>query len=204
MFSKVSRRPVRWVLCVPNESSVQTVKDLEGKRIATEAVGLTKGFLAKHGVAASVEFSWGATEVKPPRLADAIVEVTETGSSLRANNLRIVAEVLQSTTRFIANQSTWADSWKRGKLSNIALMLQSCLAAETKVGLMMNIHRANLEAVLKQLPSLQKPTVAPLSDPDWVAVNTIVDEAYVRQIIPQLKGAGARGLVEYPISKIID
>jgi ATP phosphoribosyltransferase len=204
MFSKVSRRPVRWVLCVPNDSPVQSVKELEGKRIATEAVGLTKAFLAKHGVTAHVEFSWGATEVKPPRLADAIVEVTETGSSLRANNLRIVAEILQSTTRFIANTKSWADARKRAKLENIALMLQSCLAAETKVGLMMNIHRGNLEAVLKQLPSLQKPTVAPLSDPDWVAVNTIVDEAYVRQIIPQLKGAGARGIVEYPISKIID
>lgn len=204
MFSKVSRRPVRWVLCVPNDSAVQQVKDLQGKRIATEAVGLTKAFLAKHGVTAHVEFSWGATEVKPPRLADAIVEVTETGSSLRANNLRIVAEVLQSTTRFIANRGAWADPWKRTKLENIALMLQSCLVAETKVGLMMNIHRGNLEAVLKQLPSLQKPTVAPLSDPDWVAVNTIVDEAYVRQIIPQLKTAGAKGIVEYPISKIID
>jgi len=204
MFSKVSRRPVRWVLCVPNDSPVQTVKDLEGKRIATEAVGLTKGFLATHGVSAHVEFSWGATEVKPPRLADAIVEVTETGSSLRANNLRVVAEVLQSTTRFIANTASWSDARKRSKLQNIALMLQSCLAAETKVGLMMNIHRANLEAVLRQLPALQKPTVAPLSDPDWVDVNTIVDEAYVRQIIPQLKAAGARGIVEYPISKIID
>jgi ATP phosphoribosyltransferase len=204
MFSKVSRRPVRWVLCVPNDSPVQTVKDLDGKRIATEAVGLTKNFLAQHGVTAHVEFSWGATEVKPPRLADAIVEVTETGSSLRANNLRIVAEVLQSTTRFIANTATWADARKRSKLENIALMLQSCLAAETKVGLMMNIHRANLQAVLKELPALQKPTVAPLSDPDWVDVNTIVDEAYVRQIIPQLKAAGARGIVEYPITKIID
>jgi ATP phosphoribosyltransferase len=204
MFSKVSRRPVRWVLCVPNDSAVQSVKDLEGKRIATEAVGLTQAFLAKHGVTAHVEFSWGATEVKPPKLADAIVEVTETGSSLRANNLRIVAEVLQSTTRFIANRGTWADAWKRRKLENIALMLQSCLAAETKVGLMMNVHRGNLQAVIGQLPALQKPTVAPLSDPDWVDVNTIVDEAYVRQIIPQLKAAGARGIVEYPISKIID
>jgi ATP phosphoribosyltransferase len=204
MFSKVSRRPVRWVLCVPNDSAVQSVKDLEGKRIATEAVGLTQAFLAKHGVTAHVEFSWGATEVKPPKLADAIVEVTETGSSLRANNLRIVAEVLQSTTRFIANRGAWADPWKRGKLENIALMLQSCLAAETKVGLMMNVHRGNLQAVIGQLPALQKPTVAPLSDPDWVDVNTIVDEAYVRQIIPQLKAAGARGIVEYPITKIID
>lgn len=204
MFSKVSRRPVRWVLCVPNSSSVQSVKDLEGKRIATEAVGLTKHYLAKHGVNAEVEFSWGATEVKPPRLADAIVEVTETGSSLRANDLRIVDEVLQSTTRFIANQQSWKDPRKQAKLDNIALMLRSCLAAETKVGLMMNVHRTHLESVLKELPALQKPTVAPLSDPEWVDINTIVDESYVRQIIPQLKAAGARGIVEYPISKIID
>lgn len=204
MFSKVSRRPVRWVLCVPNHSPVQSVKDLEGKRIATEAVGLTKHYLARHGVTAEVEFSWGATEVKPPRLADAIVEVTETGSSLRANDLRIVDEVLQSTTRFIANKTSWTDPRKRAKVENIALMLQSCLAAETKVGLMMNVHRTNLETVLRQLPALQKPTVAPLSDPEWVDINTIVDEAYVRQIIPQLKAAGARGIVEYPISKIID
>lgn len=204
MFSKVSRRPVRWVLCVPNESPVKTVKDLQGKRIATEAVGLTKAYLARHGVTATVEFSWGATEVKPPKLADAIVEVTETGSSLRANNLRIVDEVLQSTTRFIANKTSFADAAKRSKLENIALMLRSCLAAETKVGLMMNVHRTHLQDVIAQLPALQKPTVAPLSDPDWVDVNTIVDEAYVRNIIPQLKAAGAKGIVEYPISKIID
>lgn len=204
MFSKVSRRPVRWVLCVPNESPVQSVKDLQGKRIATEAVGLTKAYLAKHGVTAAVEFSWGATEVKPPLLADAIVEVTETGSSLRANNLRIVDEVLQSTTRFIANKASFADPAKRRKLENIALMLRSCLAAETKVGLMMNVPRNQLAAVINELPALQKPTVSPLSDPDWVAVNTIVDESYVRNIIPQLKAAGARGIVEFPISKIID
>ncbi len=204
MFSKVSRRPVRWVLCVPNNSPVQSVKDLEGKRIATEAVGLTKHYLAQNGVTAHVEFSWGATEVKPPRLADAIVEVTETGSSLRANDLRIVDEVLQSTTRLIVNKTSWADDAKRTKIENMALMLQSCLAAETKVGLMMNVHRNHLELVIKQLPALQQPTVSPLSDPDWVAINTIVDEAYVRQIIPQLKQAGARGIVEYPISKIID
>lgn len=204
MFSKVSRRPVRWVLCVPNSSPVKTVKDLQGKRIATEAVGLTKHYLARHGVTAEVEFSWGATEVKPPLLADAIVEVTETGSSLRANDLRIVDEVLQSTTRFISNKASWDNPQKRAKMENMALMLQSCLAAESKVGLMMNVHRTNLEAVLKQLPSLQKPTVAPLSDPEWVAINTIVDESYVRHVIPQLKAAGARGIVEYPISKIID
>lgn len=204
MFSKVSRRPVRWVLCVPNDSPVQSVKDLEGKRIATEAVGLTQGYLAKHGVSAKVEFSWGATEVKPPRLADAIVEVTETGSSLRANNLRIVDEVLQSTTRLIANRQSWDDAWVREKVENIALMLQSCLEAEGKVGLMMNVRREELPRVLDILPALQTPTVSSLSDPDWVDVNTIVSESVVRHIIPQLKSAGARGIVEYGINKIID
>ena len=204
VFSKVSRRPVRWVLCVPEDSPVQTVKDLEGKRIATEAVGLTQGFLQKHGVTAKVEFSWGATEVKPPRLADAIVEVTETGNSLRANNLRIVDEVIQSTTRFIANHSTWQNERKQRKLQNIALMLQSCLAAENKVGLMMNVHRNDLDAVLKLLPALQTPTISQLSDPDWVDVNTIVDESVVRNTVPELKELGARGIVEYGINKIID
>jgi ATP phosphoribosyltransferase len=204
MFSKVSRRPVRWVLCVPEDSPAKTVKDLQGKRIATEVVELTKNFLAKHGVQALIEFSWGATEVKPPKLADAIVEVTETGSSLRANNLRIVAEVLQSTTRFIANKSAFADDWKRAKIDNLALMLKSCLAAEGKVGLMMNVRRSDLARVLAELPALQKPTVSSLSDPDWVDVNTIVDESFVRVVVPKLKGAGARGIVEYQISKIID
>lgn len=204
MFSKVSRRPVRWVLCVPNDSPVKTVKDLEGKRIATEVVGLTNRYLAKHGVTATVEFSWGATEVKPPKLADAIVEVTETGSSLKANNLRIVEEVLVSTTRFIANRSAWQDPWKREKLESISLMLQSCLAAEGKVGLMMNVRRVDLPAIIRELPALQKPTVASLSDPDWVDVNTIVDESFVRMIVPRLKAAGARGIVEYPINRIID
>ncbi|MFN9372287.1 MAG: ATP phosphoribosyltransferase, partial [Planctomycetaceae bacterium] len=178
--------------------------DLQGKRVATEVVGLTRAFFAKHGVTAQIEFSWGATEVKPPKLADAIVEVTETGSSLRANNLRIVAEVLQSTTRFIANQAAWKDSWKRGKIENMALMLRSCLAAEGKVGLMMNVRRADLQKVLDQLPALQKPTVASLSDPDWVDVNTIVDESFVRVVVPRLKAAGAKGIVEYQITKIID
>ncbi len=204
VFSKVSRRPVRWVLCVPNDSPIQTVKDLQGKRIATEAVGLTTKYLASHGVTADVEFSWGATEVKPPRLADAIVEVTETGSSLRANNLRIIAEVLQSTTRLIANKSAWQDPWKKTKLDNISMMLQACLAAEGKVGLMMNIRRNDLDTVLAQLPALQQPTVSSLSDPDWVAVNTIIDESIVRRIVPALRSAGARGIVEYQISKIID
>lgn len=204
MFSKVSRRPVRWVLCVPNDSPVQTVKDLQGKRIATEVVGLTRAFFARHGVEAQIEFSWGATEVKPPRLADAIVEVTETGSSLRANNLRIVAEVLQSTTRFIANVRAYQDQWKREKIDNLALMLKSCLAAEGKVGLMMNVRRVDLGRVLEQLPALQKPTVSSLSDPDWVDINTIVDESFVRVVVPKLKAAGARGIVEYQINKIID
>jgi ATP phosphoribosyltransferase len=204
MFSKVSRRPVRWVLCVPNDSPVKSAKDLEGKRIATEVVGLTKQYLAKHGVSAHIEFSWGATEVKPPRLADAIVEVTETGSSLRANNLRIVDDVLHSTTRFIANKEAFKDEQKREKLENIALMLKSCLAAEGKVGLMMNVRRGDLAHVLSVLPALQTPTVSSLSDPDWVDVNTIVNENYVRAIIPKLKAAGARGIVEYPINKIID
>jgi ATP phosphoribosyltransferase len=204
LFSKVSRRPVKWVLCVPNDSPVKEVKDLEGKRIATEAVGLTKRFLAKHGVTAKVEFSWGATEVKPPRLADAIVEVTETGNSLRANNLRIVTEIIQSTTRFIANKKSYEDPWVREKLDNIALMLESCLAAEGKVGLMMNVRRENLQAVLDHLPALQTPTVASLSDPDWVDVTAIVTESFVRTIIPKLKAVGARGIVEFSINKIID
>jgi len=203
-FSKVSRKPVRWVLCVPNDSPVQTVADLAGKRVATEVVGLTRAFFARHGIEAQIEFSWGATEVKPPKLADAIVEVTETGGSLRANNLRIVAEVLQSTTRFIANHAAYADPWKRAKIDNLALMLQSCLAAEGKVGLMMNVRRVDLPRVLEQLPALQKPTVSSLSDPDWVDVNTIVDEAFLRVVVPNLKQAGARGIVEYPINKIID
>ena len=204
IFSKVSRRPVRWVLCVPEDSPVTSVKDLEGMRIATEAVGLTKAYLDQHGVTANVEFSWGATEVKPPRLADAIVEVTETGSSLRANNLRILDVVLESTTRLISNQTAWQDEWKRAKLENIALMLQSCLNAEGKVGLMMNVRRADLDALLKSLPALQTPTISSLSDPEWVDVNTIVDEATVRIIVPELKIAGARGIVEYPITKLID
>ena len=204
VFSKVSRRPVRWVLCVPNDSSIQTVQDLEGCTIATEAVGLTTRYFEKHGVNVTVEFSWGATEVKPPKLADAIVEVTETGSSLRANNLRILDEVIQSTTRLIANPQAYQEDWVQTKIANIALMLQSCLAAEGKVGLMMNVHRAQLDTVVGILPALQTPTVSHLSDPDWIAVNTIVDESTVRSAVPALKAAGAKGIVEYPISKIID
>ena len=204
VYSKQSFGKVRWVLAVPDESPVKSVKDLEGKRIATEVVNLTKRYLKQHGVKAEVEFSWGATEVKAHELVDAIVEVTETGSSLRANNLRIMAEVLQSTTRIIANRSAWADSWKKSKIENVAMMLQACLAAEGKVGLMMNVRRADLESVLTFLPALQTPTISSLSDPEWVDVNTIVDESTVRLIVPQLKAAGARGIVEYPISKLID
>ena len=204
VFSKVSRRPSRWVLCVPDDSPVQSVKDLEGKRIATEVVNLTRSYLARHGVTANVEFSWGATEVKPPRLADAIVEITETGSSLRANNLRIVEEVLTSTPRLIANRAACADTWKKTKLDNISLMLASCLAAEGRVGLMMNVRNEDLDAVTAILPALQTPTISHLSDPDWVAISTIIEEALLRVIVPELKKAGATGIVEYPINKVID
>ncbi len=204
VFSKVSRRPIRWVLAVPNESEIQSVRDLEGKRIATEAVNLTQSWLAKHGVTADVEFSWGATEVKPPMLVDAIVEITETGSSLCANNLRIVDEVMQSTPRLIANHDAYEEQWKRDKVENIAMMLKACLHAEGKVGLMMNVHKDAVKAVESILPALQKPTISALTDEDWVDLNAIVDESTVRAIVPQLIEAGARGIVEYPINKLID
>jgi ATP phosphoribosyltransferase len=204
VYSKVSRRPVRWVLAVPNDSPVRSVRDLHGKRIATEVVNLTKRWLAGHGVEAHVEFSWGATEAKPPRLADAIVEVTETGGSLRANNLRIVAELLTSTPRVIANNAAYADPWKRQKIDDMILMLRGAMAAEGKVGLMMNVRRNDLPRVLGILPALKNPTISSLSDAEWVAVNTIIDEDTVRHIVPQLKQAGACGIVEYPLNKIID
>ena len=204
VFSKVSRRPVRWVLAVPNDSPIREPKDLEGKRIATEVVNITKKWLAGHGVNAIVEFSWGATEVKPPRLADAIVEVTETGNSLRANDLRIVCDLLQSTTRFIANPAAALDAWKRRKMDDLILMLRAAMAAEGKVGLMMNVRADDLATVLKLLPALQNPTISTLSDASWLAVNTILDESVVRRLIPDLKRAGACGLVEYPLSKVID
>ena len=204
VFSKVSRRPVRWVLAVPQDSPIQGPRDLQGKHIATEAVNLTTDYLKTHGVQAHVEFSWGATEVKPPQLADAIVEVTETGSSLRANNLRIVDTILESTPRLIANTAAWQDDWKRKKIENITLMLRGAIAAEGKVGVMMNVPETHLGDVLKALPALQKPTVSSLANGDWVAVNTVIDESVVRDLIPRLKDAGASGIVEYPLNKIID
>ena len=210
VYSKVSRRPVKWVLCVPNDSPVQTPRDLEGKRIATELVEFTRRWLAGQGVSAKVEFSWGATEVKPPRLADAIVEVTETGSSLRANNLRIVGEpLLESTPRFITNATAYADPWKKEKIDDLVLMLRGAMAAEGKVGLKLNVTKANMGRVLSVLrehpkTSLNAPTVSPLTDSDWVALETIIDEDIVRHIMPQLYAAGARGIVEYTINKIIE
>ena len=204
VFSKVSKRPVRWVLAVPENSEIKNISDLKGKRIATEVVNITNRWLASHKVEAQVEFSWGATEVKPPRFADAIVDVTETGSSLRANHLRIVAELLESTTRFIANKAAHEDSWKRKKMEDMVLMLKGALAAEGKVGLMMNVPQSSLIEVLKILPALQKPTISSLSDPSWVALNTILDESVVRHIIPKLSLAGAKGIVEYPLNKIIE
>ena len=204
VFSKVSRKPVRWVLAVPEDSPIREPADLAGKQIATEGVNLTRAYLKRHGVEAHVEFSWGATEVKPPRLADAIVEVTETGSSLRANNLRVVDTILVSTPRLIANQTAWEDPWKRQKIENISLMLRGAMAAEGKVGMMMNVPRDSLEAILKILPALQKPTISSLSAEGWTAVNTIIDEAVVRDIVPRVRAAGAVGIVEYPLNKIID
>lgn len=203
VYSKASFGKVRWVLAVPESSPVQSVKDLEGKIIATELVQFTKNYLKAHGVTAKVEFSWGATEVKPPVLADAIVEVTETGSSLRANKLRIVAELMSSNTQLIANKTSWTDVWKQQKLSDIRLLLDGAIAALGKVGLMLNVRRADLEKVLATLPALKDPTVSQLSDSEWVAVNTILDEITVRNLIPRLKAAGAQGIVEYPLNKIV-
>ncbi len=204
VFAKASRQPSRWVLCVPNDSPARSVRDLAGKRIATEVVNLTRRYLQRHGVEATVEFSWGATEVKPPRLADAVVEITETGGSLRANNLRVLDEVLASTPRLVANRQAVADPWKKAKLDNIALMLASCLAAEGRVGLMMNVRQGDLAAVAALLPALRNPTISHLSDPEWVAVSTIIEEAAVRTLVPALKKAGATGIVEFPINKVIE
>jgi ATP phosphoribosyltransferase len=197
-------RPVRWVLAVKEGSSFQRVADLEGKRIATEGVGLTKAYLKQHGVSAEVEFSWGATEVKPPILADAIVDITETGQGLRANDLRVIDEVMVSTPRFIANRESFADSWKRGKMERMAMLLRGAINAASRVGLMMNVRRETLDAIVKLLPALGTPTISALADTRWVAVNTIVEERLVRELIPQLSEAGAQGIVEYPLNKIVE
>jgi ATP phosphoribosyltransferase len=203
LYAKQSLAPVRWVLAVPENAPAQTARDLEGKVIATEVVNLTKKYLARHGVQARVEFSWGATEVKVPQLADAIVEITETGSSLRANRLRIIDTVLESRTVFIANTAAARDPWKSEKISNIVLLLQGAIAAYNKVGIMLNVRREHLGGVLQALPALKNPTISTLSDADWVAINTIVDEDVVRHLIPKLKAAQAQGIVEYPLNKIV-
>lgn len=202
-FSKATRQPARWVLAVPEESPIKSVKDLQGKRIATEVVKLTRRYLRKHGVKAEVEFSWGATEFKAHELVDAIVELTETGSSLRANKLRIVDTLLTSTPRLVANYDAWKDRWKRGKIENLALLLRGALEAEGKVGLKMNIAQKNVDKLLRSLPSLRNPTVSSLSQAGWVAVETIIDEHVVRELIPQLKAAGAEGIIEYPLNKVV-
>ena len=203
LFSKATRRPARWVLAVPEKSKIKSVKDLQGKRIATEVVGLTKRWLKKNGVNAEVEFSWGATEVKAHELVDAIVEVTETGSSLRANNLRIVEELMSSTPRLIANKDAWKNKWKREKIETMAMLLRGALDAEALVGLKLNIKQADLAKVLKKLPALRNPTVNELSQTGWVAVDTVIEEHVVREIIPSLKAAGAEGIIEYPLNKVV-
>ena len=203
LFSKVSRQPTRWVLAVAENSPIKSVKDLEGKRIATEVVNLAKRYLRQHGVKAEVEFSWGATEFKAHELVDAIIEVTETGSSLRANNLRIVDTLLTSTPRMIANHTAWKDRWKREKIETLSLLLKGALEAEAKVGLKMNIQQKNLERLLQSLPALRNPTISSLSLTGWVAVETIIDEHIVRELIPQLKAAGAEGIIEYPLNKVV-
>ncbi len=204
VYSKASMRPVRWVLAVPENSPIKSVKDLEGKHIATEVVNITKKYLAKNGVNASVEFSWGATEVKPPELADAIVEVTETGSSLRANKLRIVETVLESNTKLIANRASWEDPWKREKIESMALLLQGAINAQGKVGLKMNAPKSSLDKIMSVIPALRLPTVSDLADNAWVALEVIVAEKTVRKLIPELKRAGAEGIFEYNINKLID
>ncbi len=202
-YAKEGFRPVRWVVAVPVDSKIKTLKDLQGKRIATELVNFTRRFLKSKGIDAHVDFSWGATEVKPPYLADAIVELTETGTSLRANNLRIVETILESTTRFIANKEAWKDPWKREKMENICLLLRGALAAEDKVGLKMNVHEKDLKAVMSQLPAMHSPTIAQLTEAGWYDLDVVIDERLVRDLIPRLKKAGATGIVEYQLNKVI-
>jgi len=203
LFSKATRQPARWVLAVPEDSPIKSARDLRGKRIATEVVNLTKKYLKQHGVKAEVEFSWGATEFKAHELVDAIVELTETGSSLRANQLRIVDTLLTSTPRLIANRKAWKDKWKRQKIETLALLLKGALEAEAKVGLKMNIAEKNVAALLESLPALRRPTISNLSQSGWVAVETIIDEHVVRELIPRLKAAGAEGIIEYPLNKVV-
>jgi len=203
VYAKKGMRPYKWVLAVHENSDIQGPADLAGKRIATELVEVTKQYLAQHGVQAQVEFSWGATEAKCPSLVDAIVEGTETGATLAANNLRIVDTLFESTTKLIASQPAWEDSWKRQRIENIALLLQGALDAELKVGLKMNVAQEDLEAVIAVLPALKRPTISPLADGDWVAVETIVDSDRIRELIPQLKAVGAQGIIEYPLNKVI-
>lgn len=204
VYGKVGRNPLRWVLAVPEDSGIEKVEQLEGKRISTEAVGMTRRYLAQHGVNAKVEFSWGATEVKPPRFADAIVEITETGSSLRANHLKIIDTLCISTTRFIANKQAMQDPEKKHKIENIALLLKAVLAAEGKVGLLLNVRKTDLDNIISKLPALEHPTISNLSNEEWLALNTIVDEHTVRELIPELKRLGACGIVEYPLNKIVE
>ena len=203
VYSKTSSRPVRWVLAVPNESPIQSIKDLQGKRIATEAVNMTVDYLKKHGVTAAVEFSWGATEVKPLKLVDAIVEITETGSSLRANNLRIIETLMESNTKFVMNKEAYSNPWKKQKVERLVLMLQSAMAANGQVGLMMNVPKNKLDEVIKILPEGKKPTIAELTDPNWADLTVILEEKLVREIIPDLKVIGVEDIVEHPINKII-
>jgi ATP phosphoribosyltransferase len=203
IFSKTSAQPTRWVLAVPEDSPIRAIRDLQGKVIATEAVEMTRAFLAKHGVTAEVEFSWGATEVKVPDLVDAIVDVTETGSSLRANKLRILETLMESVPQFIANKTAWRDKWKRAKIERLILLLEGALAARDKVGLKLNLPRRKLAAMLKALPALRRPTISALAVRGWIAVETIIDEKVVREIIPQLKALGAEGIIEYPLNKVV-
>jgi ATP phosphoribosyltransferase len=203
VYAKQSFGRVKWVLAVPDDSPFQSPADLEGKTIATELVRVTEAYFVRHGVNVNVEFSWGATEVKPPVLADAIVEVTETGSSLRANRLRVIDTVLESNTQFIVNPAVLEDEWKKTKVDNIALLLRAAIEAQGRVGIMLNVQRDHLDRILSLLPALQRPTVSPLSDNVWVAVNTIIEERTVRELIPRLKAAGAQGIVEYPLNKIV-
>jgi ATP phosphoribosyltransferase len=203
MYAKEGFRPVKWIIAVPENSPIKTVKDLRGKRIATELVGFTRRYLKSKGVKAEIDFSWGATEVKPPHLADAIVELTETGTSLKANNLRIIDTILESSTRFIANKKEWRNKWKRQKMENIVMLLKGALAAEEKVGLKMNVSSENLKRVMSLLSSMHSPTISQLSDDKWYALEVMTDERIVRDLIPKLKKAGATAIVEYPLNKVI-